>query len=378
MDSPALPAIATEIREQPAILRRILARAVAEIGALVEPRRHRRVHFVGCGDMHFASEATAWLARPPSSAGVAIRAWRSMDLRWAATGIDGEDLVVCSSVSGRTPRTIEAALEALRHGARVVAITDNDRSPLVDVVGSRYLLETSPPDALAVGAYPGYHHQVAQTKTFTAALLAQILVAARASGRVLGELAALPTAVDATIDAFDAARDLVIARCFAGRARVEVLASGPYLPIARYGAAKFLEYAIPAHAQCLEEFNHLEIFVADESTLAIVLAPDDASRTRAAELLASWERVGLRAIVVGAGGDYPGASTAVFELMADVASGGASAQSFALAVALQEIAWRGARALGRDVDRWLGGVRTDLHNRVSRRTVRGETGRGEA
>ena len=68
---------------------------------------------------------------------------------------------------------------------------------------------------------------------------------------------------------------------FDGRSNVVVVAGGPLLATAEYGAAKLLEFAIPSRAQCIEEFNHLEIFLANESTTVIVLVPDEEAKTRA-------------------------------------------------------------------------------------------------
>ena len=83
-----------------------------------------------------------------------------------------------------------------------------------------------------------------------------------------------------------------------GGANVLVLGSGPHLPLARYGAAKFLEFAIPAQAQCLEEANHLDCFVADAATRVIFLAADAASLARTEELLGPWAELGVASLVL--------------------------------------------------------------------------------
>ncbi len=361
----AVPFIEQEIRSQPDVLRRVLDECGAEIAGLIEPGRHRRVHLVGCGDMFLAACTVEWQARLLSS--LEVRAWRSMDLRWCGSRLTAADLVVCASISGRTPRTVEAALTARSAGARVIGISDNPDSPLTDAVDDVVLLRTSPPDALTQGEYPGYHHQIAQTKTYTAALLAELLVLRRVSHGSSTALERVPEEVGRVIGSMDELASETIRVGFDGRSNVVVVAGGPLLATAEYGAAKLLEFAIPSRAQCIEEFNHLEIFVCDETTLSIVLVADDPARRRVVELLRPWEDVGLRSLVLAGGGELPGRRTSIV----DVGEPCLELAPFTFATALQLVAYRGAGALGRDVDTWLGGVRTRLINDTSRRTIRG-------
>jgi glucosamine--fructose-6-phosphate aminotransferase (isomerizing) len=359
------PFIEQEILSQPDVLRRVLRESWAEISECVAPVKHRGVHFVGCGDMFFAARAVEWQARLSSS--LDVRAWRSMDLRWCGARLGAEDLVVCASISGRTQRTIEAATAARKAGARVIGITDNADSAFAEAVDDVVLLRTSPTEALAKGVYPGYHHQIAQTKTYTAALLAELLVLRRAAGGFVAELERVPEEVERVLRVVDDAASESIVSSFDGRSNVVVVAAGPLLPTADYGAAKLLEYAISSRSQCIEEFNHLELFVSDDTTLAIVLVQDEVARRRALELLEPWEDVGLRSLVVGGDSEWPGQRTSIV-------NAGVPAPElapFTFATALQLIAYHGARALGRDVDAWLGGVRTQLINDASQRTIRG-------
>lgn len=375
MTVPHLPSIQREIEEQPRVLAGVLSSARARIDELVEPRRWRRLHLVGCGDMFFAARVVSWLARLELP--LEVQAWRSMDFHWITPRLGADDLVVCASVSGRTPRTIEAAGSARRTGARVLGISDNEGAPLCREVDDLVLLGASPPASLNEGPYPGYHHQVAQTKTYTAALLAELLVAARAAGQGIPGLERVPSKVAAALPELSRAVGAGAADWFAGRRNVAVLASGPHRATASYGAAKFIEYAVPAHARCLEEFNHLEMFLADRLTLVVVLAPDGpegASGRRAAELLEPWEELGVRSLVVGPPARYPGRRTALVPLAREEAH----VAPFLQALALQILAYRGAVALGRDPDLWVGGVRTDLILDISRAAIRGSKRLGPA
>jgi glucosamine--fructose-6-phosphate aminotransferase (isomerizing) len=361
----AIPFIEQEICEQPHVLANVLQATRTRIHDLIDPGEYRRVHLFGCGDMYFAANVVAWLAR--TQLGADVYAWRSMESRWIRDGLSGQDLAICASVSGRTPRTLEAARHAREAGARVIGITDCEDAPISGEVDGLALLGTSPKEALGAGPYPGYHHQVAQTKTYTAALMAGMLAVIRAAGRRVVELDGVPGQVDRAIADLLAEITAQAEVWFEGRQRISVIASGPQRGTALYGAAKFLEYAVPAHAQCIEEFNHLELFLADEETLALVLAADGNSVGRVKELLEPWEKLGIRSVVVGRVAEYPGSNTGLIPLSPDSPWTGA----FLEALALQILAYRGAVALGRDPDAWLGGVRTKLLNETSRRTIRG-------
>ncbi|MBN1420182.1 MAG: SIS domain-containing protein [Planctomycetes bacterium] len=354
-----MDAMRSEIREQPAALAAVrdeigprIRAALAEEGPSCGPR------LVGCGDMHFAAEiARAW-ARLAGARG--IEAHRSMDLRWEAATIAPLERVVVASFSGRTPRTVEAARLARRAGARVWAITGNAGSPVTEAADRAFVLPTGPRESLEMHVYAGYHANVPQTKTFTAALWADLAIAfgsapdGEARDRALADLDAAPALLADVLPSLEAAAEEAVAG-LPPIANALVLASGPWLPLARYGAAKFLEYAIPARGQCIEEVNHLEAFVSDARTLALVVAPDERSRGRADDLIAAgFGELGVRVARI-----LPPAGL------------GSVATIFAVATAMALIAYGAARRLGRDVERWVGGVRTELIEGLSLRTIRG-------
>jgi len=369
-----------EIQEQPEALEAVMATMPAAIEHALEqlgiPRKGGTVlRFVGCGDMHFAAECTAWTAR--RRLGIDVRPHRSMDLRWIADELDPErDLVVAASVSGRTPRTIEAARRAKRRGVATVAITANPGSPLTGESDASLLVDLAPPEVLARHEYAGYANQIAQTKSFLTVLLTELLVAretARCRGGTPAGLAALGgtgarvrDAIEPLLRAVEAWDPTHPAR---GIREVAVLGSGPWLPVARYAAAKQLEFAVPALAQCLEEYNHLETFVAAERTLVVLLAPDEPSSGRVRELAGPLSELGCRIVIVGGEElDLPLAHPVAVPLPAATDE---VHRLFQLVLAVQLLALRVAGALGRDVDRWLGGRRVDLLNRIALRTIRG-------
>ncbi len=353
-----------EIREQGELLARLLPRLQAEIGSKYAGAAGRQLHLVGCGDMYFAAaqvEALATLLW-----GLPVRAWRSMDLRWLSRRLTADDLVVCASVSGRTPRTLEAAQLARQAGARVLAITDNPGSPLEAALEETLLLDTTPPELLGDKDYPGYRHIIAQTQTFMAVLVAELALAA--AWNVTGEdLASIPERVRELVGVLDLPARELAGDFFTGGERAVVLGSGPHRPTAAYGAAKLLEFAIPAAAWCLEEFNHLDVFVADRATRIIVLAADDEAESRARELTGEWECLGTRSLVLARGGAFAGERTRLLELPVR----GLLDTILGQVVALQLLVAHGASAMGRDPDRWLGGRRSEQIQAMSQQTIRG-------
>ena len=314
--------------------------------------------------MYFAASQVEALAR--TLWGISVRAWRSMDLRWMHRQLGAGDLVVCASVSGRTPRTLEAALLARDAGAQVLGITDNPGSPLDDALDATLILDTAALELLEDKSYAGYRHIIAQTQTFTAVLVVELMLAAMLQGRG-ADLARIPDRVRHLVAVLDEPVRELAEVFLAGGERVVVLGSGPHWPAACYGAAKMLEFAVPATAQCLEEFNHLEAFVADRATRIIVLAADDEAESRARELTGEWECLGARSLVLARGGEFPGERTRRLELPSENLLDAILGQ----VIALQWLVARGVSAMGRDPTRWLGGRRTDQIQTMSQQTIRG-------
>lgn len=354
-----MPHVLEEIREQPRVLRALARSCGAELRRAGSGAR--RIRLVGCGDMSLAGGAAAWLVPAPR-----VAALNAMDLRWVAPRLGPGDLLVAASASGRTPRTLEAARLARRSGTRVLALTDNQGSPLTQEADATVILGTSPQEALGRLPYAGYHHHVPQTKSFTAVLLGELEVLLGAAGE-RGASAEVADVLEAALPDLEAAAARAAAECIPGVERVAVLGSGPHRPLACYGAAKLIEFAVPALGQCIEEFNHLEAFLSGPGTLLVVLCPDAASSGRVAELLGPWTRLGSTVVLIGEGPPDGGVSPVRIPLP----RARPVPRAFLVATALQLLALHAARLLGRDVDRWVGGVREEAINAFSQEAVRG-------
>ncbi len=371
-----------EIREQPAVLKRVRESVSAFLDENpLKSRNLRTVVLTGCGDMEFSGRIAAWMTLLP---GQKVKSVSSMEMRWFSGQCTGRDLVIAASASGRTPRTVEAARLARKSGAEVWGITGNPGSMLCDAVDKAIVLDTGPRRELTRHAYAGYHHNVPQTKSFTAALTATLMVLREAgcmeretgseldcvADLVCGDnLSQLERGADRFIDDRFKSKNASISR-------VSLLGSGPWKPVVDYGAAKLIEMAIPARSQCLEENNHLEMFLTDEHELMVLLAPDDQSWTRAEELLKPYARLNAMRLMLA-----PRSLTGCDDLFSQDFHGSAlisipegngrgPVNVFGATAALQVLAAALGPAFGRDIDQWVGGVRTGLIEELGQELVR--------
>jgi N-acetylmuramic acid 6-phosphate etherase len=97
----------------------------------------------------FAFERTLVLIAGGSGAGAAAREDAEDDAAAAAAAVDDgevgpDDALLALAASGRTPYTVAAARRARERGACTVGITNNDRTPLLEVVAIPVLLDTGP------------------------------------------------------------------------------------------------------------------------------------------------------------------------------------------------------------------------------------------
>lgn len=364
-----------EIREQPAVLEetgRTVSAFLEERAAELES--FSTILLLGCGDMDFSARTAAWLCGPKSAP---VKALRSMDMRWYASRLGGGELVVAGSFSGRTPRTIEAAGLAKKGGAKVWGITGNKDTEFTRVVDRALVLSTGPQEELKRHSYAGYHHNVPQTKTFSAVLMAELMLLA-AAGRLpeerRTELARLPAELERFLPELEEGVGRFMEQGFRAVKRVALLGSGPWRALAGYGAAKFVEMAIPGRYQCLEENNHLEMFVTDEDDFLILLANDRPSWSRARELLEPYGRLKALRLLLA-----PPSVTGRHDLLYRDESGAfilampeseTVISAFLAALVLQLLAANLGPSLGRDIDQWVGGERLALIEELGQRCVR--------
>ncbi|WP_055697929.1 SIS domain-containing protein [Streptomyces silaceus] len=277
-----------------------LARTTAD-GLLDAPLRGiRRVVLTGNGDSYHAARA-AELAfeRIGGVACEPLSAQRFLDHGLDGPGGSGPDtLVVGISASGTSGPVVRVLEEAARRGTPTVAVTASEGSPVTRVADVGLIAPTGPRQAS-----PGI-------LTYQASLAALFVTAIRLGSRqgaqegLLDELRAVGDAVRATVDGSAAACDELARELADGSGPLVVTGTGPQAGTAKFAAAKVVEACgLPAFAQDLEEWWHVERFALPRDSPLVVLAPPGASHARAVDLVARATGIGRRVVAVARHGD---------------------------------------------------------------------------
>jgi glucosamine--fructose-6-phosphate aminotransferase (isomerizing) len=181
-----------ELREQPAVLQRLLERGRPAAQAIAEELGARDVRFAvlaARGSSDNAARYGQYLLGTHNSL-VAALATPSIFTQYRKAPSLAGALVIGISQSGQSPDIVEVLREARRQGAPTVAVTNEAGSPLAEA--AEHVLPL----------FAGTERAVAATKTYTAQLFAVALLSAalRKDEQAWAELEALPGQVAAAID----------------------------------------------------------------------------------------------------------------------------------------------------------------------------------
>lgn len=381
-----MDAMGIELEEQPAVWARLWDRRaeIAELVAQVAERRLQRVIFTGCGDCHAAAEYGEAVLALRSE--LSVRGLPAMELaRFRNYLLDRDTLLVAMSVSGRTPRVLEAVRAAKKRGARVLALTDDPSGLLAEEVGTRFFLRSAPASVLEstedsapeATRYAGYHRAVPQTKTFGAmqlslATLCLELAGLRPSGRSvrpeeitrsLSELPQLASTAERT--ARRAAQ--LLATNARGRARVTFCGTGLHGSTARFAAYKLLELTCEAAHSDVEEFCHTRYLITGEGDVTVFFAHDPRTLERAGEIIPTLQdEIGAAvAALVTSPAPHPAMPwiAAIPPVPPEVSP---ILLSFAAAHVVRDL----ARAWGINTDRFRAGMDEERYVRGSTRIIR--------
>jgi fructoselysine-6-P-deglycase FrlB-like protein len=199
-------------------------------------------------------------------------------------------LAVSVSQSGRTEEIVATQDWARACGARTVAVTNGEGSPLAE--RADLALVTRAGEELAVPA----------TKTFTTQLAALAVLGLALAGDDLDRLRAVPDAIERALGAADAAEALAVRLTYVER--LAVSARGYAYAIARELALKLQEACyVTALGLSYADLEHGPIAVVDAATPALLLAAE-----RDEAMLGPMTSLALRcraegAHVYGIGGD---------------------------------------------------------------------------
>jgi fructoselysine-6-P-deglycase FrlB-like protein len=283
-----------DIRRQPAAWSGLLERAgeLGGFGAALAPDPGGTVHVVGCGDGWFAARALAL----PAARGLGLPYLGVSALEcllYHAPRMTAADRVMAVSMSGDVDRTIEAWEAIAARGARGLAVTNG--------AGAR-LGRLAPSVSLELPVLAPF---LSGTATYTTTLLAAAFLlegatagagpadpAWRIDRAIVAEAIGWLPGVIEEADRF--ARALAGSVAGRGAAGVRLLAAGPHLATADYGAAKLVELTrVRVWADDMEEFAHRQFWSADPRELVVYLAPSAGLARRAAEAAAALAEMGF-------------------------------------------------------------------------------------
>ncbi|HWH01029.1 MAG TPA: SIS domain-containing protein [Pilimelia sp.] len=260
--------MAADIAEQPAGYARLLepaARtAIGEVAAAVAAHRPRHVVFTARGTSDHAALYGAYLTEIRLGLPAGLASPSTITVFGARPDLS-QALVVGVSQSGGSPDLCEVLRVAREAGALTLAVTNNPGSPLAEAA------------ELAVDVAAGHERAVAATKTYTAELLALLLLVEgiRAGdgalpGDELAALAELPGLAERVLGDPSAAE---LAPRYRFAARLVTTGRGYAYPTAREAALKLMETSyLPALAFSGADLLHGPLAMADPDVpvLAVV------------------------------------------------------------------------------------------------------------
>ena len=228
--------MAADIAEQPAGFARLLdaehAAAIAAVAATVAARRPRHVVFAGRGTSDHAALYGAYLTEIRLGLPVGLSSPSSITLYGARPDLS-DALVIGVSQSGGSPDLTGVLAVARETGALTLAVTNNPASPLAEAA------------ELTVDVSAGHERAVAATKTYTAELLALLMLieGIRAGDGVLpaDERAALDTLPRLAEQALADGGAEELAQRYRFASRMVTTGRGYAYPTARETALKLME-----------------------------------------------------------------------------------------------------------------------------------------
>ena len=206
--------------------------------------------------------------------------------------------LIAISQSGRSPDLIAAAQDAQRQGALLVAIVNDEASPLAEMAD------------ICIPIHAGPETSVAATKSFVATLVAITHLVAEWSGDAALR-AALPSVED-VLRAAVAADWTGAVPLLRDAPSMLVLGRGLTLPIAGEAALKLKETSgLHAEAFSIAEVAHGPMTLVGKGDPVLVLGPTDVARTGLRTRLEDFHARGAQVIAAGHPDDVTAATLAL-------------------------------------------------------------------
>lgn len=255
------------------------------------------VIFLACGTSYHAGMVATYALE--SLGRVHVSCQLASEFRARDPLIDERTLVIPISQSGETADTLAATREALRRGARAIAVCNVMESSLTRVCESTIYTHAGP----EIG--------VASTKAFTTQLVALYLftiwfgrlrgtISDERCSQLLNDLRAIPGHMETCIGQAATIREF--ASKYADANSFLFLGRGYQFPIALEGALKLKEISyIHAEGYAAGELKHGPIALIDETLPVVVIAPNNAHFEKAIANLEEVRARGARVLAVTSG-----------------------------------------------------------------------------
>jgi glucosamine--fructose-6-phosphate aminotransferase (isomerizing) len=280
-----------EAAEAPAVVATQLARnarLVATLASSLRARPPRAVVTIARGSSDNAATYARYLLETRLGV-LTASAPPSVNSVYGATPDMADTLVLAISQSGRSPDLLAAAEAAASTGARVVALVNEERSPLAELA------------ALTIPLSAGTERSVAATKSFIAALsaVAQLVAYWSEDDKLKAGLDALPATLESAW-----ALDWSAALPPLGRAEhLYVVGRGAGLAVAQEAALKLKETCgLHAEAFSAAEIRHGPMALVGAGFPVLAFVPSDESREGVEESVASLRAQGASVLTVGGAG----------------------------------------------------------------------------
>ncbi len=253
----------------------------------IDIKKFDEIWLTGSGDSHCAALFGAALANilgytaraiTPMNASYYMNHQRKMTL-----------LLFAISVSGKTPRVLEVVKKVIKNYSnhKTIGLTDNPHSDLAKITDQPVILQASPSEVLESSdykdgiakLYTGYHHDVAQTKTFFANILYLI---AFIYPRYFEQATFKKELI---LNWIQDAEHFVKSNPILYPQKTIFIGSGLMESLAQFGKYKWFEYTFPGLHQDIEEYAHTHYFITDEQTTIVFFAPSGPLLDRALELI---------------------------------------------------------------------------------------------
>jgi glucosamine--fructose-6-phosphate aminotransferase (isomerizing) len=295
--------MAADIAEQPAGFARLLdeenSSAIAGVAAEIAGRKPRNVVFVGRGTSDHAALYGAYLTEIRLGLPVASASPSAITLYGARPDYTGT-LVIGVSQSGGSPDLTGVLQTARETGALTLAVTNNPSSDLARAA------------ELSVDVAAGHERAVAATKTYTAELLALLMLI---EGIRAGD-GRLPSPERDALDklpqlAEDALRDTAaddLAQRYRFASRMVTTGRGYAYPTARETALKLMETSyLPALAFSGADLLHGPLAMTDPDVPVLAVVGDGPGGTAMRDVVTRLAERRADVVTIGAS-DIPGAS----------------------------------------------------------------------